>query len=72
LKEIMRVMNFIVGFLCGVLIGTVAVLLTTPQSGSDFQAGVRSRFDGILEEGRQAATARRAELEARLASLTGG
>jgi gas vesicle protein len=68
----MRVLNFVVGFLCGVLVGTVAVLLTTPQSGSDFQAAVRSRVDGILEEGRRAATARRAELEARLASLTGG
>ncbi len=72
MKEIMRVMNFVAGFLGGVVIGAVAVLLTTPQSGGDFQAGVRSRFEGILEEGRRAATARRAELEARLASLTGG
>lgn len=68
----MRVMNFVAGFLGGLIIGAVAVLLTTPQSGSELQAGVRNRFDEILEEGRRAAAARRAELEARLASLTGG
>jgi hypothetical protein len=45
--------------------------LTTPQSGGDLQAGIRSRFDGLMSEGRAAAIARRAELEARLASLTG-
>lgn len=68
----MRVTNFIAGFLGGVVIGAAIVLLTTPQSGTDLQNDVRSRFDGILEEGRQAATARRAELEARLASLRSG
>jgi gas vesicle protein len=65
----MRVMNFIAGFLGGVVLGAVIVLLITPQSGTDLQNDVRSRFDEILEEGRRAATARRAELEARLASL---
>lgn len=65
----MRVMSFIAGFLGGVVIGTVVVLLLTPQSGTELQAEVRSRFDGILSEGRKAAAARRAELEARLASL---
>ena len=65
----MRVMNFVAGFLGGVVIGTMAVLLLTPQSGTELQAEVRSRFDGILSEGRKAAAARRAELEARLASL---
>lgn len=68
----MRVMNFIAGFLGGVVLGAAAVLLTTPQSGSELQAGVRSRFDGILDEGRRAAAARRAELEARFATLKGG
>jgi gas vesicle protein len=65
----MRVMSFVAGFLGGVVIGTVIVLLLTPQSGTELQAEVRSRFDGILSEGRKAAAARRAELEARLASL---
>ena len=65
----MRWLNFLAGFLGGVVMGAMVVLLTTPQSGSDLQNEVRSRFDDIMEEGRKAAAARRAELEARLASL---
>jgi gas vesicle protein len=68
----MRVMNFIAGFLGGVVLGAVLVLLITPQSGSELQAEVRARFDRVLEEGRKAAAARRAELEERLATLKTG
>ncbi|MBE7554755.1 MAG: YtxH domain-containing protein [Anaerolineales bacterium] len=53
------------------IIGAAIVLLITPQSGDELQAGIRGRLDGIMNEGRAAALARRAELEARLASLTG-
>lgn len=67
----MRSFNFLLGFFGGMLIGAAVVLLTTPQSGGDVQAGIRNRFDNLLNEGRAAANARRAELEARLASLTG-
>ncbi len=65
----MRVINFVAGFLLGAVAAAIAVLLTTPQSGSNLQANVRQRFDEMLEEGRKAASARRAELEERLASL---
>ena len=65
----MRVINFVAGFLVGAAIGAIMVLLTAPQSGSDLQIEVRSRFERILAEGRKAAAARRAELEERLASL---
>jgi len=65
-------MRFLAGFVIGMVIGVVAVLLTTPQSGSDLQEGVRTRFEGILAEGRKAAELRRAELEARLAELKMG
>lgn len=68
----MRVMNFVAGFLGGAVIGAAVVLLTTPQSGGDLQNDVRSRVDDILAEGRKAAAARRAELEARLANLRAG
>lgn len=68
----MRVMNFIAGFLGGVVLGVILVLLTTPQSGSELQAEVRGRFDRIVEEGRKAAAARRAELEERLTNLKAG
>ncbi len=65
-------MRFMAGFLIGMVIGAAAVLLTTPQSGSDLQQGVRLRFDGLLDEGRKAAALRRAELETRLAELQAG
>jgi gas vesicle protein len=70
--EIMRVINFVAGFLVGAAMGTIVVLLTTPQRGSELQTEVRARFEGILAEGRKAAAARRAELEERLASLRAG
>jgi gas vesicle protein len=67
----MRVFNFVLGFFGGMIIGAAIVLLTTPQSGSELQMGIRSRLDSLMNEGRAAANARRAELEARLASLAG-
>jgi gas vesicle protein len=68
----MKVINFALGFIVGALIGAVAVLLTTPQSGSALQEEARSRWDDALAEGRNAYAARRAELEARLAGLRTG
>jgi len=68
----MRVINFVAGFLVGAAVAAIAVLLTAPQSGSKLQSDVRNRFDGLIEEGRKAAAARRAELEDRLTSLKAG
>ena len=68
----MRVLNFVAGFLVGAALAAIAVLLTTPQSGSELQADVRARFEGMVTEGRKAAAARRAELEDKLASLKAG
>ena len=65
-------MRFLMGFIIGMILGAVVVLLTTPQSGRDLQRGVRSRIDEIMAEGRQAAASRRAELEARLTELRAG
>ena len=65
-------MRFVAGFLIGLVLGTSAVLLTTPQSGSELKSGVRARIDGIIAAGRQAAASRRAELEAELAELKAG
>ena len=68
----MRVMNFVAGFLSGVIMGAVIVLLTTPQSGSDLQTEVRTRFDEMLAEARRVKAERQAELKAQLASLKAG
>ncbi len=67
----MRAINFLLGFFIGTVVGVTVVLLTTPQSGEDLQNNVRSWYAGIVDEGRRAAAARRAELEARLATLKG-
>lgn len=72
IKVIMRVMNFVAGFLSGVIMGAVIVLLTTPQSGSDLQTEVRTRFDEMLAEARRVKAERQAELKAQLASLKAG
>ncbi|MDX1520338.1 MAG: hypothetical protein R3264_01765 [Anaerolineae bacterium] len=68
----MRVANFIIGFAVGVVLGGVAVLLTTPQSGDALQSDLRSRWEQAKSEGKDAFEARRAELEARLSSLKSG
>lgn len=65
-------MRFLTGFLIGLVLGAVAVILTTPQSGQDLKQKVRSRFDDVVAEGRRAAAERRAELENRLADLKTG
>lgn len=65
-------MRFLTGFLIGLVLGVVAVILTTPQSGQDLKQKVRSRFDDVVAEGRRAAAERRAELENRLADLKTG
>ncbi|MCB9076705.1 MAG: YtxH domain-containing protein [Anaerolineaceae bacterium] len=65
-------MRFVAGFLIGLVLGAVAVLLTTPRSGADLQSQAKVWVDDILNEGRKAAVQRRAELEARVADLQAG
>ena len=65
-------MRFVAGFLIGLILGASGVLLTTPRSGADLQLQAKSWVDDILNEGRQAAELRRAELEARVANLQAG
>ena len=65
-------MRFLAGFLIGLALGFVVVVLTTPQSGQDLQQQARSRFEEVMTEGRKAAANRRAELETRLANLKSG
>ncbi|RME74064.1 MAG: YtxH domain-containing protein [Chloroflexi bacterium] len=67
----MRAVNFIAGFLGGMVLGAAFVLLFTPQSGGDLRAEVQARLDAVLEEARKAAEARRIELEEKFARMTG-
>ena len=63
-------MRFLMGFVIGLVLGAVAVLLTTPQSGEDLQRRVRSRYQEIIEEMRTARAERVAELQAEFINLT--
>lgn len=67
-----RLINFLAGFFVGALVGGAAGLLLTPLGGSELQERLQARFEELLEEGRKAATARQAELEAQLEAFKSG
>ncbi|HLE29996.1 MAG TPA: YtxH domain-containing protein [Anaerolineales bacterium] len=64
-----RIMSFLAGAFCGAVVGSVAALLLAPASGRDLQSQARERIDGLVEDARRAAEARRAQLEAQLNAL---
>ena len=68
----MRLMRFLAGFVVGLSMGAAIGLLLAPQSGSETLDLVRSRVQGVLDEGRQAAEQTRADAHARLADLKEG
>jgi len=61
-----KVISFLAGLLAGAIIGVVAAMLLAPLSGSELQGRIRARIQELIEEGRRAAAARRAELESQL------
>ena len=67
-----RIVSFLAGLLAGAVVGAAAAILLAPYSGSELQEQVRSRVQGLVEEGRRAAAARRAELEAQLEAFKRG
>lgn len=58
---------FLSGFVLGAVAGAAAAVLMAPRPGTELQAQIRRRLAEIAEEGRRAAAARRAELEAQFA-----
>lgn len=63
--------SFLRGVLVGGLIGAAASLLMAAKPGREIQADIKHEIDSVLEEGRRAAAARRAELERQLAEMRG-
>jgi len=59
-----RLMGFALGLFFGAMVGAAWALLFTSQSGSELRQEISERFQGILEEARQAGAARRAEIAA--------
>jgi gas vesicle protein len=57
-----KLVGFLAGVMCGAIVGAVAALLLTPESGGEIRSEARQRFDELLAEGRKAAAQRRSEL----------
>ncbi len=64
-----RVLSFLFGAILGGLVGSTTALLLAPESGAELRAQIRERLEAFGTEIRQAATARRIELQQRLDTL---
>jgi len=62
-----KVINFLSGLLLGASVGAAAGLLLAPQAGGEMQGRLRAHLNTVIDEGRRAASERRAELEAQFA-----
>jgi len=67
-----KVVSLLIGLLAGAVVGAVVAILLAPYSGPELQGQIRTRVQGLIEEGKRAAAARRAELEAQLESFKQG
>jgi gas vesicle protein len=67
-----KIFGFFAGAMCGAIVGAVAALLLTPESGSEIRSEARQRFDELLAEGRKAAAQRRSELMNELETMKRG
>ena len=67
-----KTISFFIGVLSGAIVGAAVAILLAPQSGQELQKQMRTRVQGLIEEGRRAAAARRAELELQLEAFKRG
>lgn len=66
-----RFLMFLAGLGAGVAAGTALAMLFTPASGDKLRQEAQASYEQLLAEARQAADARRKELELELKDLTG-
>jgi len=57
-----KIFGFLAGAMCGAIVGAVAVLLLTPESGGQLREQAKQRYNEMLAEGRKAAEQRRQEI----------
>ncbi len=67
-----KFLAFLSGLLSGAIVGGVAALLLTPQSGDDLKQQARQRYDTMLDEGQKAGEARRQEVLAEFEAMKRG
>ena len=61
--------NFLVGAVIGGLVGAALGLLFAPTSGAELQAQIQERANQVQIDMREAAAAKRAELESQLSQM---
>jgi len=67
-----KVLSFIAGLLVGIVTGGSLALLLTPVPGPELQHRAQDYVNRLVEEGKAAAEARRAELETQLEAFKQG
>ncbi|MDX9953674.1 MAG: YtxH domain-containing protein [Anaerolineae bacterium] len=67
-----KTLSFIAGLLVGVVTGGSLALLLAPVPGPELQHRAQDYFNRLIEEGKAAAEARRAELETQLEAFKQG
>jgi gas vesicle protein len=64
-----RFSTFIVGAVCGALVGSVTAILLAPESGEKLRQQIRERSEAFRDEIQSAYTARLTQLETELEKL---
>ncbi len=67
-----RTLSLLAGIISGLIVGAVAALLFAPESGSELRLQTRDWVNTALDEARQAAQAKRIELNERFTALKQG
>lgn len=67
-----KTLFLIMGMLAGAAVGAAAALLLAPYSGKEMQTRIRTRAQELIDEGKRAAAARRAELQAQIEGFKRG
>jgi gas vesicle protein len=64
-----KTLSYLAGAVTGALVGATLVVLFTPASGETIRSDLRNRVDALRDQMKDAASDRRAELEAQLNRL---
>jgi gas vesicle protein len=65
----MKLSRVLAGIIVGAAIGAAVALLLAPRSGEETRQMIQDRVQAVLEEGQQAAEARRLELTEQFEAL---